>query len=160
MGHQPEINKSSRHSKITGDFTEALILYWLSKHGFECAQIDHMGMDIIARNPTTAELMGISVKSRSRVKGKEDDKVRIYRSDIRKLETACETFACHPYFAVVVDAAPFIHCFITSATHLSTLSGRRKHLAFRMTPKDLAAHETDPEIRIFRFKYKTHRWWK
>jgi Holliday junction resolvase-like predicted endonuclease len=66
-----EILKSSRHAKITGDFAEALVLYWLSKYGFECARVDHTGIDIIARNPHTQELMGISVKSRCRTKGHE-----------------------------------------------------------------------------------------
>jgi hypothetical protein len=59
------ITKSSRHSKIAGDFGEALVLYWLSKHGFECARVDHTGLDLIARNPNTEEVMGISVKSRT-----------------------------------------------------------------------------------------------
>lgn len=45
-----EINKSTRHSKITGDFSESLVLYWLSKYGFECALVDHTGIDIIANN--------------------------------------------------------------------------------------------------------------
>jgi hypothetical protein len=43
-----KINKSSGHAKITGDFGESLILYWLSKYGFECALVDHTGIDIIA----------------------------------------------------------------------------------------------------------------
>ena len=61
-----QIAKSSRHSKITGDFAESLVLYWLSKHGFESARVDHTGLDLLARNPRTNELMGISVKARSR----------------------------------------------------------------------------------------------
>ena len=28
------MKKSTRHSKITGDFAEGLVLYWLSKHGY------------------------------------------------------------------------------------------------------------------------------
>jgi Holliday junction resolvase-like predicted endonuclease len=64
-----ELSKSSRHSKITGDFAEAPVLYWLSKYGFECAKVDHTGIDLIARNPNSNELMGISVKSRSRNTG-------------------------------------------------------------------------------------------
>ena len=44
-----KLNKCSRHSKIAGDFGETLILYWLSKYGFECALVDHTGIDIIAR---------------------------------------------------------------------------------------------------------------
>jgi hypothetical protein len=34
-----EIKKSSRHSKITGDFAERPVLYWLSKCRFECAYV-------------------------------------------------------------------------------------------------------------------------
>ncbi len=80
-----EISKSSRHSKITGDFGEALVLYWLSKHGFECARIDRTGIDLIARNPHTSEVMGISVKGRSRNPGKEDTTVRIAKKIYKKL---------------------------------------------------------------------------
>jgi len=43
-----DITKSSRHSKIAGDFGETLVLYWLSKYGFECASVDHTGIDLIA----------------------------------------------------------------------------------------------------------------
>ena len=46
------ISKSSRHSKITGNFAEHFVLYWLSKYGFECAYVDHVGIDLIANNPT------------------------------------------------------------------------------------------------------------
>ncbi|MEK7654536.1 MAG: hypothetical protein AAB345_04675 [Patescibacteria group bacterium] len=42
-----EIKKASRHQKITGDFGEALVLYWLSKHGFESLKVDHTGIDIM-----------------------------------------------------------------------------------------------------------------
>jgi len=52
-----DIVKSTRHSKITGDFAEALVLYWLSRSGFECARVDHTGIDLIARNPDTNEFM-------------------------------------------------------------------------------------------------------
>lgn len=61
------IVKSSRHAKIAGDFGESLVLYWLSKSGFECARVDHTGIDLIANDPSSHELMGISVKTRTRV---------------------------------------------------------------------------------------------
>ena len=38
--------KSTRHAKITGDFGEKMVLYWLSKYGFECALVDHTGIEI------------------------------------------------------------------------------------------------------------------
>ena len=46
------ISKSSWHSKITGDLGEALVLYWLSKHGFECARVDHTGNDAVKLDAT------------------------------------------------------------------------------------------------------------
>ena len=100
-----EMLRSSRHSKITGDFGEALAVYWLSKHGFECARVDHTGIDLIARNPHTGEVMGISAKSRSRSPGTEETYVRIPKDGLRKCQEACAAFGCVPYFAVVVDAA-------------------------------------------------------
>lgn len=48
-----DILKSSRHSKITGDYGEALVLYLLSKYGFECARVDHISIDLIASNSAT-----------------------------------------------------------------------------------------------------------
>lgn len=72
-----EIKKSSRHAKITGDFAEHLVLYWLSKYGFECARIDHTGIDLIAGNPDEDIPMGVSVKSRCRLRGQEESSVLI-----------------------------------------------------------------------------------
>src|SRR5215210_8583705 len=96
--HNPmDILKSSRHSKITGDFGEALVLYWLSKYGFECARVDHTGIDLIARSPHTQELMGISVKSRSRREGTERSSLRIPSGNFEKANRACEEFGCVPY---------------------------------------------------------------
>ena len=80
-----KIKKSSRHSKLTGDFSEHLVLYWLSKYGFECARVDHTGIDLIACNPKTKERMGISVKSRCRYEGKEGQGVRV---DVKGLKHA------------------------------------------------------------------------
>ena len=100
-----ESTASSRHAKITGDFAEALVLYWLSRDGFECARVDHTGIDLIARNPYTGELMGISVKSRSRLReGSGEESVTIPNDNFEKVEEACAAFGCVPYFAVVVDA--------------------------------------------------------
>lgn len=91
-----QILKSSRHSKITGDFAEALVLYWLSKHGFECARVDHTGIDLIARNPHTAELMGISVKSRSRNPGTERTVLRIDRGSCPSWILLAARSVAHP----------------------------------------------------------------
>jgi Holliday junction resolvase-like predicted endonuclease len=156
-----EIKKSSRHSKITGDFAERLVLYWLSKYGFESAYVDHVGVDIIARNPNNNELMGISVKSRSRTVGSERVVIRIERSHFEKLERACTAFDCIPYLAIVVDAATTITVFIVSAKHfLKHFSPSATRGAYwKMTAAALKQYEGDPEVRSFRFTAETLRWW-
>lgn len=154
---RPKIAKSSRHSKITGDFAEGLVLYWLSKHGFESARVDHTGMDLIARNPHTQELMGISVKSRSRNVGAERSVVRIDHDNIEKLSAACTAFGCAPYFAVVVDAGQTIRCFIVKSIYLERQSGEKKNLYWGMSQKHLARYSADPEVVMFEFQSKTLR---
>lgn len=155
-----KISKSSRHSKITGNFAENLVLYWLSKYGFECANVDHTGIDIIARNPHTNEVMGISVKSRSRNEGKEGTYVSIPKDNFDKIRKACDAFNCIPYFAIVVDEEDKIYCFILSLKKLLKLFPvGQTTCAWKMTKGHIENYYKDPEIKIFEFSYKTHSWW-
>lgn len=155
-----KINKSTRHAKITGDFGEALVLYWLSKYGFECASVDHTGIDIIARNPHTGEIMGISVKSRSRNEGAEDEYVSIPNDNFAKAEAACVAFGCVPYFALVVDAGNTIRGFILPMGHLLALFPKGKTAAgWKMTASYIKKYAADPLIQTFDFSTKTTKWW-
>ena len=155
-----KINKSSRHSKITGDFGEALVLYWLSKYGFECARVDHTGIDIIARNSHTQEVMGISVKSRSRDVGKEGDYISIPNDSFDKAEAACTAFDCVPYFAIVVDAGNKIRGFLLSMEHLLKLFPKGKRVsAWKMGKPYLEKYAKDPGIKTFVFTTETTTWW-
>lgn len=156
-----KVKKSSRHSKITGNFAENLILYWLSKYNFECANIDHTGIDIIAKNLKTKELMGISVKSRSRREGTEGSYLGINNENFIKIEKACEAFECTPYFAIVVDEKDKIYCFILSMKKLLRMFLRGKTMVtWKMGDNYLKKYLKDPEIKTFIFNYKTHSWWK
>lgn len=156
----PEINKSSRHSKITGDFAEALVLYMLSKHGFECAKIDHTGIDLLARNPTTKELMGISVKSRSRAYGKETQHLNIPNDNFQKVETACGAFGCMPYFAIVIDRGESIIIFILSQQKLLEYFPLGKAVStWKMREKYLQRYREDKEVYIIEFKSQISNWW-
>ena len=154
-----EVTKSTRHAKITGDFAEALVLYWLSKYGFECARVDHTGMDLIAKNPHTRELMGISVKARSRSTGTEETHIKIERENVTKLSSACGAFGCVPYFAIVIDAGSTIRCLITAMAHLVELSAEHRHLGLAMRRKVIDRYEADPKMISFQFESKTIRWW-
>jgi hypothetical protein len=156
----PEIKKSSRHSKITGDFAESLILYWLSKHGFECASVDHTGIDLIARNPITKELMGISVKGRSRDTGKEKEHMNIPNDNFEKVIKACEAFGCLPYFAILIDREDSIIIFILSMEKLLKLFPKGKSVSvWKMGDTYLENYKNDKEIIIIEFKYSTLKWW-
>jgi Holliday junction resolvase-like predicted endonuclease len=155
-----EVNKSSRHSKITGNFAESLVLYWLSKYGFECALVDHTGLDVIARNRHTNELMGISVKARSRNTGTEGQYVSIPNDNFPKLGAACEAFGCSPYFALVIDEADGIQAFILSKEHLLSIHPKGKEVvSWKMGDKWVKQYLNDSEIRSFAFSHQTLNWW-
>jgi Holliday junction resolvase-like predicted endonuclease len=155
-----KILKSSRHSKISGDFGEAMVLYWLSKHGFECARVDHTGIDLIARNPGTGELMGISVKSWSRSTGKGQTALSITNDNFDKAEEACKAFGCVPYFAIVVDANDVIRAYIITMEHLLEIHPQWDTASsWSMSTKALKEYAADSDIMSFEFHSKTLRWW-
>jgi Holliday junction resolvase-like predicted endonuclease len=150
-----DMNKSSRHSKITGDFGEALVLYWLSKHGFECARVDHTGIDIIARRPDKNEVMGISVKARSRYKGTGSYSVTLGDDDFEKVEKACRDFGCDPYVAIVVDADSLVRGFILSVAHLAaTYPTEIRTWTWKMSRRHLQKYENDGEIMTFELEWR------
>jgi hypothetical protein len=97
------MEKSSRHQKIIGAFGENLICNWLSRSGFEVTIVDHTGIDIIAYNLNTKKRIGITVKSRTRLSGKEVEPVNIFsnrKNEKAKVKEICEAFACDPWIAV------------------------------------------------------------
>jgi Holliday junction resolvase-like predicted endonuclease len=154
------MEKSSRHAKITGDFGEALVLYWLSRSGFECARVDHTGIDLIAKRPRSEERLEISVKSRSRSPGTETDSVNIGRpEDFAKVAAACSAFQCVPYFAIVVDAAPRISVFLLSKEHLECLyPGRTGLVAWSMSPNRIKQYMADASIQKLEFRIESENW--
>ncbi len=156
-----QIKKSSRHSKIARDFGETLVLYWLSKHGFECAKVDHTGIDLIALNPHTKERMGISVKSRTRTEVSERDSVTIRAKEFDKIYDASKAFGCQPFFAMVVDAGETIRVFITSVAHALEMHPRSSAgMDWRMSPAHLAKYALDPDVMTFELQVRDGRWWQ
>ncbi len=158
---QPEIQKSSRHSKITGDFAEAMILYWLSKHGFECAMVDHTGIDVIAARPSSKERLGISIKSRSRVAGTFTSAVNIDIDHLAKCRVACEAFGCDPYYAIVVDAGQRIDAFIApQEAFLEYAPASMSKCSWKMSDEWKRKYASDPRVMAFEMEYRTSNWWK
>lgn len=161
---------STRHTKITGDFGENTVLYWLSKHGFESAMIDHTGIDILARNPKTNELMGISVKSRStkqpyinvivnRNKNKRDENGETGRGDREKILDACKAFGCNPYIAIVHDDGTGIDIFIVSLDTALGYSKNKDDVTWGLSDKKLREYDNDPNVFRIRMEYQLKNWW-
>ncbi|MBN1359307.1 MAG: hypothetical protein JW993_01890 [Sedimentisphaerales bacterium] len=114
-----DIIKSSRHQKIIGDFGENIICNWLSRSGLEVTLVDHTGIDIVAFNPSTNKRLGITVKSRTRKPGTEQESVNLLsyqrgRDDREKVRQACRAFACDPWVAVYVETTGEADVYLTS----------------------------------------------
>jgi len=155
-----KINKSTRHSKIAGDFGESLVLYWLSKYEFECAKIDHTGIDLIAANPRTKERLGISVKCRTRLAGKESDCVTLKSAHLKKIRDASETFGCQPYLAIVVEAGKSIWVMVTPISRaLHYCPATSAGSSWKMSPLFLSKYAKDKEVMMFELEIRHGRWW-
>jgi len=157
-GSTMEILKSTRHSKITGDLGECLTLYWLSKHNFECARIDHTGIDIFAKHPKRNERLGISVKSRSRTAGKEEASILIERKQFERAKKACEAFDCVPYFSIFVDAADAFRLYLLPMSKLEDQLGTNKTVNWKMTAKSMAAYRADRAIALLELRASEPSW--
>lgn len=149
------MQKSSRHSKITGDFGEALVLYWLSKRGFECARVDHTGIDLIARRPRSNEVLGISVKSRSRNEGKESQGINLRRGQYHKIESACHAFRCKPYIAVVADQGKLVRAFLVPLKFARSLAPGGQ---WSMTPVRIAEYKQHRCVESFELESRDGDW--
>jgi hypothetical protein len=161
-----KIIKSTRHQKIIGDFGESLICNWLSRSGFEVALVDHTGLDIIAHNPKTNKRLGITVKSRTRVGGKEEECVILFsyrkeEDDRHKLLDACKVFGCEPWIAVYVETSDYGDVFITSLKNYdlkyrgkSDKSADRWYMLKRYKEKYLS----DREVKHIRIDFRFENW--
>jgi hypothetical protein len=152
------MEKSSNHRKITGDFAEALVLYWLSKYGFECACVDHTGIDLIACTKDGSQRMGISVQGRSCYPGAEKRAVSLH--EFEKARVPCKLFGLTPYAAIVVDGADFLRCFLLPLDHLETIAGGKKTRLWPMSEHFLEDRRDDPKVRWFEYKLDQWRWGK
>ena len=154
------MEKSTRHSKIAGDFAEALVLYWLSKSGYECACIDHTGIDLIACSKDGSKRMGISVKARSRYDGTEEECVNLPPDGFKKAREACKSFGCTPFYAILVDSAHGIRCFLLPLDHLERIAtgNNDKMRYWQMRKRSLDDYSVDAKILSFELQ-ATNRVW-
>ena len=163
-----EINKSSRHQKIIGDFGEHLVCDLLSRSGFEVALVDHTGLEIIAYRTSANRRYGITVKSRTRNLGKENDKVNIFsyrkgKNDRQKLLAACKAFACEPWIAVYVETSDSADVYLTSLQNYDKKYRGREGKAidgWRMRQNYKEQYNKDPNVKHVRIEFCPTNWWK
>jgi len=160
------IEKSTRHQKIIGDFGEGVLLNWLSRSGFEVCRVDHTGLDVIAYHPATRKRLGVTVKSRTRNVGQEEESVNLFsyqkgKDDRKKLVDACKAFACEPYLAVYVETLDFANLYLTSLAHYDKEYRLREGRAidnWKMGRKYAEEYEKDPEVKHIRMDFRTTKW--
>ena len=161
-----EIIKGSRHQKIIGDFGENLICNWLSRSGFEVALVDHTGIDVVAYHPPTKQRLGITVKSRTRDVGKQDESVNLLsyqkvKSDREKLSDACNAFACEPWIAVYVETPEYADVYLTSLENFDReyRGGKAKSIdTWKMTKKYKERYEQDSNVKHIRIEFHATNW--
>jgi hypothetical protein len=144
---------------MTGDYSEMVVFYWLSKCGFECVKVDYTGIDLLARKPDSDEIWGISVKSRSRATGKRGDSMNIERENFTKTEAACDTFRCLPYFGIVVDEEEKTYAFLLSMGELKKLFPKGERVCVsKMSEAYIQQYKKNPNIQIIELTHDTDRW--
>lgn len=161
-----DIEKSTRHQKIIGDFGESVFLNWLSRSGFETCLVNHTGLDIIAYHPSTKKRLGITVKSRTRNVGKENTPVNLLsyqkgKNDRQKLLDACNAFACEPFVAVYVETLDSANLYLTSLAHYDEKYRSKKVRTldnWKMGTKYTEQYDKDPEVKNIHITFRTTNW--
>jgi len=161
-----DIAKSTRHQRIIGQYGEMLICNWLSRSGFEVCIVDHTGIDIVAFDPTTDRRFGITVKSRTRSIGTENDSVNVFsyrkeKDDRQRTLDACQAFACEPWVGVYVEMADAADIYLTSLENYDAkyrVAGRAVD-DWKMTRKHRQAYTDDPDVKHIRVAFHVGNWW-
>ena len=159
------IIKSTRHQKIIGDCGELIICNWLSRSGWEVTIVDHTGIDIVAYNPSTQHRLGITVKSRTRIPGKEEESVNVFsyqngKNDRQKTIDACEAFASEPWIAIYVEATDQADIFLTSLKNYDTnyrIDGKKID-DWKMGPKHQEKYMADSMVKHVKIKFEEINW--
>lgn len=120
--------KYSRAPKLIGDFGEGLITYLLIRKGFEVANVDHVGADLIAER--NGERWAVSVKTRLFRKGTTEARMMpIEYSHLEKLNAFARRFGMQPVFAQVISVVDdkIIHTFVFKVASLKLVLRERKN---------------------------------
>ncbi len=157
------MKKSTRHSKIIGDFGESFVCDSLSKLGFEVVRVDHTGLDIIAYDVSDQRCLGITVKSRTRNEGRESAAVNIFsrqkgKDDRQKLLAACKAFRCEPWIAIYVENLNGADLYLTDLNTFDKYHGGKAIETWKMDENSKKRYAEDPHVRHIRIELNTDKW--
>jgi Holliday junction resolvase-like predicted endonuclease len=142
---------SNNHQHITGDFAEHLVMYCLSKRGYECAHVRHVGIDVIAAKD--GKRLGISVKSRSRKPGMMDVSLTMNNSKkhVEHVRETCQHFRCEEHFAFVMDQNDTIKVILVPLSCIE-----RHYVISEKSSQDWNTRkfEADPSAQVFELVWK------
>jgi hypothetical protein len=166
MENEFDINKSSRHQKIIGNFGENLICNFLSRSGFEVSIVDHTGIDLIAYHKPSDIRLGISVKSRTRTDNLINAPVNIFsyqrrKNDRQMLLEACQTYACKPWIAIYVETKYYADVYLTSlANYDMKYRGKvdKKIDDWKMRDNYRDIYQNDRGIKHIKFEFHPNNW--
>jgi Holliday junction resolvase-like predicted endonuclease len=160
-----DINKSSRHSKIVGDFGEQIVSNWLSRSGWQVVSVDHTGIDIIAYHRKSGKRIGVTVKSRTRKPGTETESVNLFlnrtKDDRKKIQMACKDFGCEPWIAVYVEAKESADLYLTSLANYDAKyqgSGRKVIDDWKMSKHYIQQYASDSKIHHIHLEFEEKHW--
>lgn len=136
-------------AQTVGRFGEHLVSYWLARSGYEVAIIDYTGIDVIARDPESKNLLGITVKTRLRTKGKATSVALFKGNDRDKVNVVCKAFNCQPWLAVYVECEDTADLYLTSLKHYDKHYRRKglKKEAWYMTADDRRKYNRDQFVK-------------
>jgi Holliday junction resolvase len=157
------MEKSSRHSKIIGEFGEHLVCDALSKSNFEVVRVDHTGLDIIAYDKENKKRLGITVKSRTRDGGTVNESINVFshqsgKDDRKKLLEACEYFGCEPWVAIYSENEDEADLYLVSLETFNKYHGGKAIEQWKVSTKMRKQYIEDPEVKHLNFKLDSNRW--
>jgi Holliday junction resolvase len=126
----------SRAPKLLGDFGEGLVTYALIRKGFEVANVDHVGADLVAEKD--GKRFAVSVKTRLfRPGSKESLNFVVEKHHIDKLKHFATQFDMTPLFALALCLSDerTIHLLVIPATNLTDLPEAEHGVALRFSRK-------------------------
>lgn len=126
--------------------------------------VDHTGIDVVAFDPRSGNLLGITVKSRTRNAGAEREHITIFREknqDRAKVSAACKAFNCDPWIGVYVETEQAADLFLLSLKHFDTVYRGAKASrvdAWSMGGRNLARYAQDSDVHHIHFQFAPDHW--